>query len=441
MERWTDSNAAEYVHDFGALNQVQREKLLDALNQRFPPPVYREQLGRQRQAMRNAENWKSLLDGTQQTFPHFVHMGEAAGTPADLSGCAVVLTAGGDGERLRASLLERVAGNAVPGDFTKATFQLPDFPAGYGSLQANCAVIADLCRKAGLDMPVIVTTGPASSATARIIPAVLRKSGNFGLANVRTLAQDERLHLTNDGRIVYVVDGGVPRPAVNPDETGGPFVKLTKEGDHGEPSALEWLSSFGCTRIIALQATGLCDPSVILAMAAAGKDHDCVGVGIIRTRFNAHDPFGSFVIVKHNERESLTIVEQGIRNEATMRLTDGTGRFHLPFNTGLYVFDINLLAGSELPDYATPPKEILPSLARSPKIGFAITDLMPCAKNGVVLAIDPDSYHTIKSVEDLSGLAALAKRFGIIDLCARSALKKNFGCGCQTEDRPSGRMR
>ncbi len=417
MERWTDSNAAQHVYGFKTLNPAQRKSLLDALNQRFPPPVYREQLERQRQAMRNAESWKSLLDGAEQTFPRLIRSDESAGTPADLAGCAIMLTAGGDGERLRASLRQRGASDTSLSDFTKATFQLPGFPEGYGSLQANCAVIAKLCYKAGLDIPVIVTTGPALSATARIIPAVLKRFGNFGLAKVRILAQDERLHLTREGRIVCLFDGQVTRPAVNPDETGGPFVKLTKKGVRGESSALEWLSSLGCARIIALQATGLCDPSVILAMAAAGKRHDCVGVGILRTHFGADDPFGSFVIVKRNGRESITIVEQGIRNDVTMSLTDETGHFHLPCNTGLYVFDISLLAGSALPDYATPPKEILPSLARSPKIGFAITDIMPFAKNGTVLAIEPDSYHAIKSADDLPRLAELARRFGIIDLC------------------------
>lgn len=152
-------------------------------------------------------------------------------------------------------------------------------------------------------------------------------------------------------------------------------------------------------------------------MAATAKRHDCVGVGILRISFDAKDPFGSFVIVKRNGKEFLAIVEQGIRNDATMSLTDETGQFHLPYNTGLYVFDINLLASSELPDYATPPKEILPSLPRSPKIGFAITDIMAFAKNGAVLAVEPDSYHTIKNADDLPKLSALARRFGIIDLC------------------------
>jgi hypothetical protein len=81
------------------------------------------------------------------------------------------------------------------------------------------------------------------------------------------------------------------------------------------------------------------------------------------------------------------------------------------------VFDVNLISGNTLPDYATPPKEILPSIPKSPKIGFAITDIMPCAKNGAVLAIAPDSYENIKNAGDLQKMAALARRYGILDLC------------------------
>jgi hypothetical protein len=103
-----------------------------------------------------------------------------------------------------------------------------------------------------------------------------------------------------------------------------------------------------------------------------------------------------------------------------MAVRDETGKFYLPFNTGLYVFDITLLAKSGLPDYATPPKEILPGLARSPKTGYAATDILPGAKHGAVLAVAPESYAAIKNADDLAVLSALARRHGIIDLCARA---------------------
>lgn len=415
MDHWTSSEARRCVVNFDTLTEKQKSSLLDTLNKRFPPPVYREHCERRAAALRNMESCKSMLDGAEQTFPPLIMQSDFHGTPADLAGYAVVLTAGGDGERLRAGL--QAASDESLKNFTKPTYRLPGFPAGYGTLHANCAVLAGLCRESGLRVPVIVTTGPPSSTTARMVPQALKKFRNFGLANVRTIAQDERLHLTLEGKMVALCDGDSARPAVNPDETGGPFVKLLRPGEHGGPSAAEWLLSLGCEKILALQATGLYDPAVILSMAAAGKSRDCLGVGVVRTAFEPGDPFGSFVIVKKNGRQVLTIVEQGVRSDATRRLIDASGRHHVPYNTGLYVFDIGLLAGNPLPDYATPPKEIVPSVPRSPKIGYAITDLIPFAKNAAVLAIEQGSYANLKSIDDVPRLVDLAKRCGIIDLC------------------------
>ena len=420
MDKWSDSLAQKHVYNFNVLTAAQKRSLLDELNRRFPPPVYQEHRARQQAAIRNAEEGKKVLTGAQQRFPRIIRATDLSATLSDLAGYAIVLTAGGDGERLRASLRRRGASDADLKDFTKATFQLPGFPRGYGSLQATLAVIADLCRLGGLDVPVIVTTGPVFSQNARVVSGVIAARSSFGLRHLRTLAQDERLHLTLDGKIVCAVDGGAARPVTNPDETGGPFVKLAKPGFSGKSSALEWLSSLGCKKIIALQATALYDPAVVLAMAAAGKQHDCVGVGVLRTRFDKTDPFGAFVSLERNGKESLVIVEQAIRNEATMGIRDETGEFYLPFNTGLYVLDITLLAKSGLPDYATPPKEVLPGLPRSPKTGYAATDIMACAKHGAVLAVEPDSYAAIKSADDLDGLFTLAKRYGILDICDKA---------------------
>jgi hypothetical protein len=417
VESWTLAEAQKNIYNFAELTDSQKQSLVQTLDARFSLPVYRDHLARQRSALRNAESQRTILDGAKQAFPHLIQTTELEPALSDLDGYAVVLTAGGDGERLRLSLRASGASEDSLRDFTKATFQLPGFPAGYGSLGVNCAVIADLCRKSGIKIPVVITTGPSSSVTARVIPETLKKFNGFGLTSVRTVAQGERLHLTLDGKIVAVCDGDTARPATNPDETGGPFVQLTNKGSGIEPSVVDWLRTLSVTKIIALQATGLYDPSTILAMATAGKRHDCLGVGILRSQFEANDPFGTFVIIDRDGKESLTIVEQGIRNDATRACADASGRYRLPYNTGLYVFDVGLISDNTLPDYATPPKEILPSIPQSPKIGFAITDIMPCAKNGAVLAIAPDSYENIKNVGDLQKMAALARRYGILDLC------------------------
>jgi hypothetical protein len=113
----------------------------------------------------------------------------------------------------------------------------------------------------------------------------------------------------------------------------------------------------------------------------------------------------------------MIIVEQEIRNETTMSLKDESDRHFLPYNTGLYAFDGALLAGSDLPDYATPAKEILPDLPRSPKVGYAATDIFGLAKNPGVLCIPPTSFAVIKTADDLGVVTALGKRFKIDRMC------------------------
>jgi len=164
------------------LIDAQRTSLLDFLNAHFPPACIGSIVRGSKTPFATTEHGKSLLSGAEQKFPRCIRKSEMSGTPADLTGYAIVLTAGGDGERLRASLRELGASDESLRDFTKATFPLPGLPQGYGSLQANCAVIADLCRHSGLPVPVIITTGPAYSATAKVIPETLQSYGNFGLA-------------------------------------------------------------------------------------------------------------------------------------------------------------------------------------------------------------------------------------------------------------------
>jgi hypothetical protein len=419
MDLWTGADAERCINDYSALNSYQKKHLCDFLNKKFPPSVYFRHVSWRRKALVNAEESKNILGRAEQRFPRFFMSREIPGTPADLAGYAIILTAGGDGVRLRTSLRQQGVGEEALHDFIKATYQIAGLPNGFGSLHANCAEIADLCRQAGFQVPVIITTGPEGSVTSRVIPEEIAKHNSFGLSYVRTLCQGERLHLTLDEKIVYVIADGLPWPVTHPDETGGPFVKLRKEGFSGGESAIDWLKSLGCTKIIALQATALFDPATILSMAAAGKHADCLGVGILRSTFDKKDPFGTFIALEKYGRESIVIIEQAIRNDATMSLKDITERHFLPYNTGLYVFDIDLLRVNNLPDYATPPKEILASLAKSPKAGYAATDLIALAKHPAVLAIEPDTYENIKTAEDLERLSALAERFGIVDICKK----------------------
>jgi hypothetical protein len=146
-------------------------------------------------------------------------------------------------------------------------------------------------------------------------------------------------------------------------------------------------------------------------------------VGILRKDFPEKDPYGTIVTVKKNDHLTTMIVEQDIRNNQTRMLKDKTDAFYLPYNTGFYAIDIDLLYKNDLPDYATPPKEILPDLPRSPKIGYAATDLLTLAKNPLTLTIDQDMFAVIKNADDIAKIGTVAKRFGLDILCKESALR------------------
>ncbi len=420
MSKWSNEFAEEHIHEFDTLSEIQKKHLLSILDEKFPPKTFEWHADLQKKALVNAGESKHILAEATQRYPRLIQSDHISGALADLHEYAIVLTAGGDGVRMRSSLRSQGIGEDALQDFIKATYQIPGFPNGFGCLQADLAVIEDLSKQAGFQIPVIVTTGPKGSTTARVIPQVIERNNSFGLTHVRTLNQGERLHLSQDGKIVCVMIDELPWPATNPDETGGPFMKMKKAGFDEGKSAIEWLKSLGCKKIIALQATALFDPSIILAMAHAGKQHDCVGVGVLRKGFEAKDPFGTFVTLEKKGKQSTIIVEQAIRNDATMNLMDPSNTFHLPYNTGLYIFDVELLLENSLPDYATPPKEILPSIPKSPKIGYAATDLVALAKDPAVLSVNLDCYENIKTVDDLQKLSDLGKRYGIIDICKRA---------------------
>ncbi len=419
MDLWTKESAGKSINDFDRLSENQRRSLLDYCNEKFPPSVFERHVRCRKQALANAVRSKEALNGVVQKFPPIILSGTLKGSDDDLRDTAIVLTAGGDGERLKKSLLEKGASEADLKDFTKATFPLPDFAAGFGALQANLCLIASLCERGALEIPVVVTTGPAGSATARVIPEIIQKHRQFGLKHVRIIEQEERLHLTMENLMAYAEAGETVRPVTHPDETGGPLMKLKRPGIDGGKSVLDWLAKLGCSRLMVLQAIGLYDPKVLSAMAAALKEHDCIGAGILRSSYDSKDPYGTYVCVANDSDEKVVIVEQQIRNSATMALRDDTGKYFLPYNTGLYAFGSELLVKSDLPDYATPPKEILPGLPRSPKIGYAATDIFSLGKNAGVLCVPADSFALIKTVADLTVLSELGRRFGIDEMCRK----------------------
>jgi len=415
MNAWTIQSAQQSIYHFNSFSSEQQNQLLSYLDIHFPPSLYKQHCTFRERAVANTVQSKNVLNGAEQMFPSVVRLSEIAVDPASLAQCAIVLTAGGEGERLRLSLMARGVSAESLHNFTKATYPLSGFYRDYGTLQANLCVIASLSKKYGAALPVAVTTGPENSVTACVIPEILKRHAYFGLDSVSVIAQEERLHLTQDNQIVCTSSNGILKPVTNPDETGGPIMQLKKKIG-GNESFLDRVAGMGCTKILILQATGLYAPHIILAMATAVAQRDCVGVGILRSSFPETDPFGTYVDVEKNGLHKVVIVEQEIRNEATRQLIDASGSY-LPYNTGLYAFDSSLLQSGSLPDYATPPKEIIPGIPRAPKVGYAATDLFTLAHNAAVLGISAQSFGVIKNADDLEIVALLGKQMGIDTLC------------------------
>jgi hypothetical protein len=444
---WTTDTLKSIVCNWDSLDEAQAKSFLTYMNQRFTPDVFQKHLDNRRRALENAAASKKLLDGAVQSFPYVVNYQSLNLDDDDgfkgLSGFAIVFTAGGEGERLRLSLLERGVPAKSLRDFTKATYPLKGFYEDFGALQINLAMVSRICRQYNIDIPVIVTTGPEGSVTDRVIPAILRKHNDFGLPHVKVVSQDERLHFTVDEKIAVRFEDGVPYPVTQPDETGGPLMKLKQKSGSGginnygnvsnvnniydinnindinnvnninRISTLQWLSSLGCEKLLIVQGTAIYEPKMLAFMSAAAIGHDCVGVGIPRDNFGPKDPFGTFVCIDRNGALSVRIVEQDIRNDETRSIRDKSTGAYLPFNTGFYAVGRRLLENNDLPDYATPPKEVLPNLPRSPKIGYAATDVLPLAKSPLILTVRPDMYAAIKTAEDLETMSETAARFGL----------------------------
>jgi hypothetical protein len=414
--KWTPELGVVCIREFLRLTRDEQAKLLTYLNVHFPPSVYREHRAHQRDALDNVDLQRDTLRGVKQRYPSVINADEVYCPPDGLKGCAIVLTAGGEGERLRRSLLARGVCASRLRDFVKAIYELPYFVPDFGALQTNLAMIAGLCREFRTKVPVVVTTGPDGSINHRRIVEVVNRHDRFGLGDhLTTVSQDERLHLTLDGRIVWIkTESGDPQPITNPDETGGPLIKLAR------CRKIRELVDNGYTKLLLLQGTAVYDPKVVLQMAAAARYHDAVGVGIPRQEFPADDVFGSYVVLEEADgTRRLNIIEKGVRNDETRNVKSPDGRCFLPKNTGLFVLDLNILEDLELPDYATPPKEMTPDQPglKAPKIGYAATDVLPQAKEPAILAVTPDRFAVIKDDGDLAACSAVALRFTLDKYC------------------------
>ncbi|MBU0699394.1 MAG: hypothetical protein KKE59_08245, partial [Proteobacteria bacterium] len=205
MDTWSHKLAGKHVHAFETLAANQQDFLIARLNKDFPLSVYEEHRRRRRQAERNLINTRQMLEGALQEFPHCIESTNVLPKPDSLAGCSILLTAGGEGERLRLSLQAKGFPAAALVDFTKAAFPLPGFFENFGALQINLALVADICARFKVDIPVVVTTGPEGSTTARVIYDTIARHSGFGIKHVKVICQGERLHLTTDEQIAFTI--------------------------------------------------------------------------------------------------------------------------------------------------------------------------------------------------------------------------------------------
>jgi hypothetical protein len=414
MNRWTHTTAAPCIEGFDRLDTAQRDALLAYLNRYYPPAVYERHRSARANAQRRAEALRREVATASAQYPPFIDKEQIHADADALSGCAVVITAGGDGERLKQSLVARGTPAEALTDYTKATFPLPGLPAASSTLELTLGMIADISRRSGIDIPVIVSTGPRGSTTARIIPHRIAAHDAFGLCDCTVIAQHARLHLTTDDKIAVHTTPQGPRPVTHPDETGGPLMRLKEPaGEDQTRSILTRLHERGITRLLIVQGTALYEPTLLYTLAHISRDHDAVGVGI-RSRHKADiASLGTFVSLYKDGTHLLRILDPHHRDDTIDSLTDPTGTWYLPCNTGLYACHIDTLAHGALPDFCTSDKEILPHLPRAPKAGYAATDLMRLAHTPVVFVTEPESFAVIKTVEDLPRVAAAARRFAL----------------------------
>ena len=417
MKEWNNRLCADYVLDYDILGNNQRRHLMEHLNEKFPFDLYEKHRQMRQSAIANEKRYREELSGAKKSFPDllFPDKNNREGSTK----YAVVLTAGGDGERLRQSLEKRGYGSEALKSFTKATFPLPDFYRDFGTLHVNLALISYLEKEYGVEIPVIVTTGPQGSATGEIIPGILKKNRWFGLRRILVIRQQERLHLTCDEKVAWFLSDDMPVPVTHPDETGGPLMSLKYRNHHGVVP-LEWLNELGVERLLVLQATAIYNPDMISTLANAEETYDCIGVGILRRSFPEDDPYGTYAAIENKGRRRVVIIEKNVRDRETEKLISPDGRYYLPYNTGFYTFKRSLLLNMSLPDYASPPKQLLPHIEPSPKIGYAATDLIGLAEKPAVLVVPEEWYRVLKNADNLPELSAIAGKYGLDKICERA---------------------
>lgn len=411
MTSWNEDQLQKAVYNYNSFTATQKSKVKMLLDTTYSYEAYEKQVLFTKEAVANMKEARSILDSAKQLFPETLDDSELTSNNQDLKGYGVVITAGGEGERLKVSLQEEGYAEDALADFTKATWALPGLNEELGALQINLKLLADISKEIGVDIPVVVTTGPEGTTTARVIPEIIKANSNFGLKNLDIIAQDEKLHLTREHQIACKWDDDECALATNPDETGGPIMKLKEK--IGGTSVLQRMKEHGATKIMVLQGTAVYRPSLLSDIAKAASRVNGLGIGIKRETFPTDDPYGTFVLVEEKGVQSLKIIEKDVRNSDTEALQNTTGAF-LPYNTGFYAFDLELLETHSLPAYASPDKIVLEGIEKAPKTGYAATDTIGSAEKCAVLTISQDDFAVLKNSNDLPRLSEAVIRYNLI---------------------------
>lgn len=411
MTLWTEEQLQKAVYNYNSFTDTQKSKVKALLDSTYSFEAYENQVSFTKEAVANMKEARSILGSATQIFPDTLDDSELSSTNEDLKGYGIVITAGGEGERLKVSLMDEGFTEEQLADFTKATWPLPGLSKELGALQINLKLLAEISEEIGVDIPVVVTTGPEGTTTARVIPEIIKAHNNFGLKNLDIIAQNEKLHLTKEHQIACKWRGEELTLATNPDETGGPIMKLKEEIDG--ISVLQKMKEQGAKKIMVLQGTAVYRPSLLSDIAKAGATVNGLGIGIKRDSFPAEDPYGTFVLVEESGVESLKIIEKDVRNSDTEALQNAAGAF-LPYNTGFYAFDLELLEEHSLPAYASPDKIVLEGIDKAPKTGYAATDTIGSAAKSAVLTISQDDFAVLKNSSDLPHLSEAVSRYKLV---------------------------
>ncbi len=402
---WTKKELAAYCYLASDARELNEELILEFLNKNIPLDRYLAERAKWQKAQDNQKAAVAMAKNGALAFPEIRPL-KASFDLAALKDTAIILTAGGDGERLKNSLIAAGCSSKQLENFTKATWPLDHKTTAASTLGYNLLLLRAISRALGKKLPVIVTLGPVGSVNARFIPQYLATYS--AELDIITVCQEERLHLTACGQIVLSA-----RPFLhahtNPDETGGPFMALKRPHERDSLGLIHYLTALGYSNCLALQATTICQPLLWPSLAALLANYEVAAIGVKRATFPPSDPYGTIVAIKSGDVLHTRIVEAHNRAPEIYALHDEQNGY-LPYNSGMYAFKTALLEKLALPDFICPPKQILPELAPAGKVGYAAIDLLTLSTNSAVLLADNTMFAAFKSLDDEDKLIDMATK-------------------------------